>query len=369
MRDVVIVDAVRTPMGRAKPDGVLAAMHPVDLLAHVLRSLVERNDIDPAMIDDVVGGCVSQAGQQSMNVTRHAVLAAGFPYTVPATTVDRQCGSSQQAAAFAAASIRSGDCDMAIACGVESMSRVPMWSSVMGQDPYGTALAARYPCESHRRAAAAHAGGVFDAGLLPVESVGADGTVRTTNCDETIRPGTTLEDLARLRPAFFSAEAQARFPDLDWKITAGNSSPLTDGAAAVLLMTEQGASRLGLRPKARIHANTAIGDDPIMMLTGVIPATRRVLARTGLSLDAIAAFEVNEAFAAVPLAWQRETGVEAERLNVFGGAIALGHPLGASGARLLGTLVEALDRRRGRYGLQTMCEAGGMANATIIERL
>ncbi|WP_037357329.1 thiolase family protein [Amycolatopsis orientalis] len=389
----VIVDAVRTPSGKGKPGGQLSGVHPADLLAHVLRALVERNGLDPATVDDVIGGCVGQAGEQSLNITRNAVLGAGFPEAVPATTVDRQCGSSQQAAQFAAQGVVAGGYDIAIACGVESMSRVPMGTATLGQDPYGSAMAARFPAglvgqgvsaelisarwkldrdvldefsaRSHARAAETAAAGGFDDEIVAVP--GPDGTAAVA--DETIRPATTAEGLRALKPAFADPGLPERFPEIDWRITAGNSSPLTDGASAVLIMSEAKANALGLRPKARFHSFAVTGSDPLLMLTGVVPATEKVLRRANLSIDQVDAYEVNEAFAPVPLVWQQELRADGERLNPRGGAIALGHPLGASGTRLLTTLVHHLQATGGRYGLQTMCEAGGMANATVIERL
>jgi acetyl-CoA acyltransferase len=387
MRDAVIVEAVRTPLGKGKANGFLHGDHPADLLARTLKSLVERAGIDPAEVDDVIGGVVTQAGDQALNVTRTAVLAAGFPESVPAMTVDRQCGSSQQALHIAAQGVRSGAYDIAIACGVESMSRVPMGSSVLpGSDPFGTMLRERYPdglvgqgisaeliaarwglareeldayaYESHRRAAEAWKNGEFD------REVAWAG-----QWDETVRPGTSPEVLAGLKPAYYDERTAERFPEIEWKITAGNASPVNDGAAAVLVMGADVAERLGLRPRARFHAFAVTGDDPLLMLTAIIPATEKVLRRGGLTLDDIDLFEVNEAFAPVVLAWQRETGADLGRVNVRGGAIAIGHPLGASGARIMTTLLHALEDRGGRFGLQTMCEAGGMANATIVERL
>jgi acetyl-CoA acyltransferase len=395
--NAVIVDAVRTASGKGKPGGALSAVHPVDLLAGVLRELVRRNDLDPAQVDDVIGGCVTQAGEQSLNITRNAVFAAGFPETVPATTVDRQCGSSQQAAAFAAQGVLAGSYDIVIAAGVESMSRAPMFSATGEADPYGHAVAQRYPdglitqgvsaeiiasrwkldrqaldefaARSHRLAAAATAAGKFAGEIVPVPVMAADGTSGMHDVDETIRAATTVEGLATLRPAFQGDPAGERFPEINWSITPGNSSPLTDGAAAVLIMSERMAARLSLRPRARFHSFSVIGDDPILMLTGIIPATRKALDRAGLGIDDIDAYEVNEAFAPVPLAWLNDLAADPGRLNQQGGAIALGHALGASGARLLTTLVTTLEQTGGRYGLQTMCEGGGMANATIIERL
>ncbi|MFC6882742.1 thiolase family protein [Actinomadura yumaensis] len=387
MRDAVIVEAVRTPVGKGKPGGALHGEHPADLLARTLQELVRRAGIDPALVDDVVGGVVTQAGEQALNVTRTAVLAAGFPESVPAMTVDRQCGSSQQAAHIAAQGVRSGAYDVAIACGVESMSRAPMGSAVPpGSDPFGPMLAERYPgglvgqgvsaeliasrwdltreeldayaYESHRRAAEAWKNGEFDREVA-----------WTGQRDETVRPGTSPEILAGLRPAYHDEATAARFPEIGWRVTAGNASPVNDGAAAVLIMGADVAARLGLRPRARFHAFAVAGDDPLLMLTAIVPATAKVLERGGLSLADIDLFEVNEAFASVVLAWQRETGADLARVNVRGGAIAIGHPLGASGARLMTTLLHNLEDRGARYGLQTMCEAGGLANATIIERL
>ena len=388
----VIVDAVRTPMGRGKTGGALSSVHPVDLLATVLRALVERNGIDAGAIDDIIIGCVSQSGEQSATPGRMASLAAGFPVHVPSTTIDRRCGSSQQAIHFAAHGIAAGVYDIVIAGGVESMSRVPMGSARMGQDPFGIGVRERfapglvgqgvsaelvaarwglsraeldaYAARSHQRAAATSEAKGFAGEIVPVR-VGETLLTR----DETIRPATTLDTLAPLKPSFADAELSARFPQIAWQITPGNSSQITDGAAALLLMSERTTLRLGLRPRARFVGFDVIGDDPLLMLTAPIPATRRVLAKSGLALDDIAHFEVNEAFASVPLAWQCEFHVDEARLNPSGGAIALGHPLGASGARLMTTMLNALERSGGRYGLQTMCEAGGMANATIIERL
>lgn len=391
-RTAVIVDAVRTPSGKGKPGGVLSSQHPVDLVAFALTRLLERSDLESAQVDDVILGCVSQIGDQAMNVARQAVLAAGFDERVPATTIDRQCGSSQQAAHFAAQGVMAGAYDIVIAGGVESMSRVPLGSSRQGgstapgirrrypdglvnQGVSAELIAAKwgleraeldaYAAESHRRATDAWARGLFDGQVLPVPVDG--GAVVET--DETVRAGTTAEGLAGLPPAFRTDELAARFPDLDWRVTAGSSSPLTDAASAVLIMSEERAGELGLRPRARFHAFAVVGDDPLLMLTGPIPATRRILERTGLGIDDLDVYEVNEAFASVPLAWLRETGADPMRLNPWGGAIALGHAVGASGTRLLGTLLAALEATGGRYGLQTMCEGGGMANATIIERI
>ncbi|MCV7168763.1 thiolase family protein [Mycobacterium manitobense] len=388
-RDAVIVGAVRTPVGKGKASGALHDVLPVDLLAHSLKELIARTGVDPAEIDDVIAGAVTQVGDQAVNIARNAVLGAGLPETVPGTTIDRQCGSSQQAIHFAAQGVISGAYDIVVAAGVESMSRAPMGSSVLpGSDPFGVGFAARYPeglvpqgisaeliaakwglsrteldefsAGSHEKAATATKEGRFDAELAPIAGL---------STDEIIRPGTTVETLAGLKPAFYNPAYEARFPQIGWSITPGNSSPLSDGSAAVLITTTEAANRLGLRPLARIHSMTVVGSDPLYMLTGVIPATEKVLARAGLTLADIDLFEVNEAFAPVVLAWARDTGADLSKTNVNGGAIAIGHPLGASGARIMTTMVNALEQRGGRYALQTMCEGGGMANATIIERL
>ena len=388
-RDAVIVAAVRTPVGKGKANGALHDVLPADLLAHSLRSVVARTGIDPVLVDDVIAGAVTQAGDQAANIARNALLGAGFPECVPGTTVDRQCGSSQQAISFAAQGVLAGSYDAVIAAGVESMSRVPMGTAVLpGSNPFGVGLAERYPdglvpqgisaeliaarwnlsrtqldefsAASHEKAARAAKDGVFDNELVPVAGLAAD---------EIIRPGTSVETLSGLKPAFYSDAYAARFPQIRWEITPGNSSPLSDGSAAVMITSGAFARSHGLQPLARIHTMTAVGSDPLYMLTGVIPATEKVLARSGLSLSDIDLFEVNEAFAPVVLAWAADTGADLARTNVNGGAIAIGHPLGASGARIMSTLVNALDQRGGRYGLQVMCEGGGMANATIIERL
>ena len=380
MREVVIVEAVRTPTGRR--NGALKDVHPVVLAAMALRELMERAKVDPALVEDVVMGCVSQVGEQGINIARNAVLQAGFPIEVPATTVDRQCGSGQQAIHFAASLIAAGVCDITIGAGVESMSRLPIGSSIAtGGHPFPPSLLEMYPLthqglsaemiaekwsipreeldafslRSHQRAAAATDAGYFDRELMSVSL--ADGS-RFTH-DEGIRRDTTLEKLAALQPSFKS----------DGVITAGNSSQISDGAAAVLLMTPEKAAELGLRPRARIVAQKVVGVDPVMMLTGPIPATQQILAKAGLTMSDIDLFEVNEAFAPVVLAWQRELDPDMERVNVNGGAIALGHPLGCSGARLMTTLLHELERREARYGLQTMCCGGGLGTATIIERI
>ncbi|MGW0252201.1 thiolase family protein [Nocardia goodfellowii] len=388
MTSAVIVDVVRTPSGKGKTGGGLSDVHPATLLAGVLSALIERNDLDPALVDDVIGGCVTQSGEQAFNISRTAVLAAGFPESVPATTVDRQCGSSQQAAHFAAQGVLAGAYDIAIACGVESMSRVPMFSNAQGKDANRGPIAHRFPdgliqqgisaeiitqrwkldrqtldafaARSHRLAADTAAAGGFDNELV------AAGTL---TADETIRATTTPEGLAGLRPAFVDEAMKQRFPEIDWSITPGNSSPLTDGASAALIMSAEKAEQLGLRPRARFHSFAVTGDDPLLMLTAVIPATRKALAKGGLTIDDIDAYEVNEAFAPVPLVWQHDLNADPAKLNPRGGAIALGHPLGASGTRILATMLNHLEQTGGRYGLQTMCEAGGLANAVIIERL
>ena len=384
MRDAVIVAAVRTPVG--KRNGALAGVHPVDLSAHVLRALAGRSGVDPAIVDDVIWGCVSQFGEQTFDIARNAVLAAGWPLSVPGVTVDRQCGSSQQSVHFAAAGLISGQYEVVVAGGVESMSRVPMGSSMgtAGANPSGSGLATvfrgvppnqgigaemvaerwglsrtqldEFSLASHEKAAAATDEGRFAAQITPVKL--EDGTVVDT--DEGIRRGGTLETMAQLKPAFKKP---------DGVIHAGNSSQISDGSAALLMTTSEKAGQLGLTPVARVHTAVLAADDPVIMLTAPIPATRKALDRSGLRLDEIGAFEVNEAFAPVPLAWLAEIGADAKALNTNGGAIALGHPLGASGARLMTTLVHHMRDNGIRYGLQTMCEGGGQANATILELL
>ncbi|MGW4636118.1 thiolase family protein [Nocardia sp. NPDC004415] len=389
MRDAVIVEAVRTPIGRGKPSGALHDVHPVDLLAHSLRAVIERSGIDPALVDDVIGGVVTQVGEQGVNMTRRAALAAGYPESVPATTVDRQCGSSQQAIHFAAQGVIAGAYDIVVAAGVESMGRVPMGANVIGAtDISGVGFAERYPEDlvpqgisaeliaarwglsrtqldefalgSHEKAARATKDGLFAAELAPLHGLSAD---------EGIRTGSTLDTLGALKPAYYDPAMAARFPQIGWEITAASASQVSDGSAAVLIMTSERAAQLGLRPLARVHSFAVAGDDPLLMLTAVIPATEKVLRRAGLTLADIDLVEINEAFSPVVLAWAQDTGADMSRVNVNGGAIALGHPLGASGARLATTLVHALHQREARYGLQTMCEAGGLANATIYERL
>lgn len=393
IREAVIVDAVRTATGKGKPGGALSEWHPVDLFAATLRELIERNELAPDAVDDVIGGVVTPIGEQGGNLARQSVLAAGLAESVPATTIDRKCGSSQQAAHFAAQAVMAGAYDLALAGGVEMLSRVRMQSNTAGADHLGRGVRERYPdglvnqgiaaemvaakwglergeldafsVASHQRAAAATEAGRFRDEILPV--TGTDGKLVTA--DEGIRPGTTLERLAGLDTIFATDEARERHPDLSWVVTAGSSSQISDGASAVLVADRDHAERLGLRPRARFVGFDVTGDDPVLMLTGIIPATRRVLDRAGLDVDDIELFEVNEAFAPVVLAWQRELGVEDDRVNVNGGAIALGHPLGCTGTRLMTTLLHELERREARYGLQVMCEAGGQANATIIERL
>jgi acetyl-CoA acyltransferase len=395
MPTAVIVDAVRTAGG--KRNGRLSGWHPADLAAEVLNALVERTKIDPGLVEDVITGCVMQAGAQSVNIARNAVLAAGWPEEVPATTIDRQCGSSQQAAHFAAQAVMAGAHDIVVASGVEVMSQVPMGASVGDGKfgyPFGPKVGLRYAdigglvpqgisaeliadkwglsredldafsAESQQRAARARDEGRFDNEIVPVRSAHRDketGNITESDelvtADEGIRADSTVESLGKLKPAFKP----------DGKVTAGNSSQITDGASAALIMSEDKATQLGLTPRARFHSFALAGVDPVTMLTGPIPATQKVLDKAGLSLDDIDLVEINEAFASVVLAWQRETGADMSKVNVNGGAIALGHPLGCSGTKLLATLLNELERTGGRYGLQTMCEGGGMANATIIE--
>ncbi|HTZ08153.1 MAG TPA: thiolase family protein [Acidimicrobiales bacterium] len=384
MPNAVIVDAVRTPVGRR--NGRLSDWHPVDLAAAPLRALVERNDLDPALVEDVIMGCTMTVGEQAMNIGRNAALAAGFPDTVPGTTVDRQCGSAQQAVHFAAQAVMSGAMDIVIGAGVESMTRVPIGSTT---DPgpgaaYGPTVHARYAfihqglsaeeiarrwdvgrdemdafaLESHRRAGRAQDEGRFAHELVPLASPGPDGTA-TLDSDEGVRRDTSLDKLGALVPAF--AE--------DGRITAGTSSQISDGAAAVLVMSEERAAALGLRARARFHTFAVAANDPVIMLTAPIPATRLVLEKAKLRLEDMDVVEINEAFASVVLAWERELHPDMTRVNPNGGAIAIGHPTGCSGARLMATLLNELERTGGRYGLQTMCEGGGQANATVIERL
>jgi acetyl-CoA acyltransferase len=391
MTTAVIVDAVRTPGGRR--NGKLRGWHAVDLAAEPLKALAERNNLDPALVDDVIMGCVMQVGEQALNIGRNAVLAAGYPESVPSTTIDRQCGSSQQALHFAAQGVMAGAYDVVIAAGVEHMTHTPMGSSVVRDlgFPFGPKMMERYAergglvsqgisaemiadqwdlsrddldafgARSQQYAARATAEGRFEHEILPVTVKDDEGaaTNEVIATDEGIRPDTTAEVLANLKPAFKP----------DGKVTAGNSSQISDGAAAVLIMSEEKASALGLTPRARFHAFSLAGVDPVTMLTGPIPATRSVLEKAKMTIDDIDLVEINEAFASVVLAWEKELHADMDRVNVNGGAIAIGHPLGCSGAKLMCTLLNELERTGGRWGLETMCEGGGMANATIIERL
>jgi len=383
MREVVIVEGVRTPVGRK--NGVLKDIRPDELAALTLRELVKRTGIDPALVEDVILGCVTQSGEQAGDIARVAALTAGFPIEVPGITIDRQCGSSQQAVHFAAQAILAGDMDVVIAGGVESMSRVPMGSNYNGADPFSPALRDKYEMihqglsaeriaekygfsreqvdqfslESHQKALHAQESGYFEREIIPIEVSLPDGISAVVKEDSGPRKGTSLEALAGLKTSFKE----------DGVIHAGNSSQISDGAAALLLMSLDKADELRLKPRFRIHTRTVVGSDPTLMLTGPIPATEKALEKAGLSIDEIDVFEVNEAFAPVALAWLRETGADPKKLNPNGGAIALGHPLGGSGARLMVTMMHELERTGGRYGLQTMCEGHGMANATIIERL
>ncbi|HYC57753.1 MAG TPA: thiolase family protein [Candidatus Binatia bacterium] len=395
MREAVIVEAVRTPLGRGKKNGALAGWHAVDLASEPIKALVRRTGIDPALIEDVIMGCVGQVGEQGLNIARNAALAAGLPETVCGTSVDRQCGSSQQALHFAAQGVIAGAYDCVIAAGVESMSRLPMGTSAaVGGAPFGPRMIERYEAanlydkhglvpqgisaeiiakkwnlkreeldafsvSSHKKAAAATENGWFAQEIEAIDKKHDDGgTERITN-DEGIRPDSTIEKLGSLQPAF----------DENGVITAGNSSQLTDGAAAVMVMERKRAEELGLKPRARFHTFALGACDPVIMLTAPIPATTNVLKRAGMKLSQMDAVEINEAFAPVVLAWAKEHDADMAKVNPHGGAIALGHPLGCSGARLMTTLLHYLERTGGRYGLQTMCEGGGMANATIIERL
>lgn len=392
-RPVHVVDVCRTPFGRGKPGGVLSAAHPVDLLADVLVALQGRTGLDPRGVGDVVVGCVQQVGEQAGNIARHAVLAAGWPEAVPGTTLDRKCGSFQQALTDASHAVACGTHDLVVVGGVEMMSRIPMRTNRLGRDEVGDRFRARYPeglvgqgvsaeliaarwsltragldafsVESHRRAAAARDAGLLDGQLVPVEVEGV-----TVERDEGIRDETSPEALAKLRTPFRTDAMAERFPQVDWVVTAGNSSQVTDGAAAALVVSEDALERWGLSSRARVVGHTVVGDDPVMMLTGVIPATQLLLERAGLSASDVDSYEVNEAFASVVMAWQAEFGldVDDERVNAWGGAIAYGHPVGASGGRLLSGLLGRLEQVSGRYGIWTMCESGGMANATLVER-
>ena len=400
IREAVIVEAVRTPIG--KRGGSLRDYHPVDLLADVLKELVTRAGVDPGRIEDNITGCVSQVGEQALNIGRNAWLAAGFPETIPSTTIDRQCGSSQQSIHFAAQGVMAGAYDLVVASGVENMTRVPMGSSYAGANPFGVQLFARYEGKlvpqgisadliatrwnitrdesddfgyrSHLKAAAATRAGYFKREILPLKVSGEGGAQVLLDVDEGIRMEPDRERMRTLTPAFLAEAFEQMFPgELHWTVTAGNSSQISDGASAVLIASRKTAEELGLVPRARFLSFALAGDSPILMLTAPIPATRRVLERAGLTLDDIDVVEINEAFASVVLAWQRELGIADgwldEHVNPNGGAIAVGHPLGATGAKLMTTMLHELERRGGRYGLQTMCEGGGMANATMIERL
>ena len=381
MRDAVIVGAVRTAVGRRK--GALAEIHPAVLSAATLRALAARTGVDPSLIDDVIWGTVMQVGEQSMNIARTAVLGAGWPESVPATTVDRQCGSSQQAVSFAAAGVISGQYEFAVAGGVESMTRVPMMSSAVGEDPFGPEFSARYngvvpnqgdgaeliaehwkltraqldafALSSHEKAAVAQDAGLFDEEIFEFTLPDRTGF----SLDEGIRRGGTMESMAGIRSAFKP----------EGLLTAGNSSQMSDASAALLVTTSENAARLGLKPLVRIHTVVLAANDPVIMLTAPIPATKKVLARAGLSMSDIGVFEINEAFASVPLAWGIETSADMGKLNPLGGAIALGHPLGGSGARIMTTMIHHMKNNGIRYGLQSMCEGGGQANATIVELL
>lgn len=382
MKEAVIIEGVRTPVG--KRNGLLSGIRAEELAALPLAEVVKRAGIEPGLVEDVIYGCVTQVGEQASDIARQAALIAGFPIEVPGTTIARQCGSSQQAVHFAAQAIISGDMDVVIAGGVESMSRVPMFSNMQGVT-YSEALTSKYEMinqglsaeriaekwhmtkaeldelslNSHQKAIQAQDEGRFAKEIMPVEVTLPDGTKTIVTNDEGPRKDTSMEKLAGLKPSFKE----------NGFITAGNSSQISDGAAAILIMSREKAEQLGLKPRFRIVARTVVGSDPTLMLTGVIPATEKVLKKAGLTIQEIDIFEVNEAFASVPLAWLKDTGADAKKLNPNGGAIALGHPLGASGARLMLTMMSELERMGGRYGLQTMCEGYGMANATIIERL
>ena len=395
MEDAVIIGAVRTPVGRR--EGSLTGVHPVDLLAAVLSALVDRTGVDPETIDDHIAGCVSQVGEQSLNVGRNAWLAARLPERVPSTTIDRQCGSSQQAVAFAAQGIRAGAYDLVVASGLEHMTRVPMYSSTAGKQPFSDGLIEAYSgrlvhqgisaeliagrwgisrdeqddfaFRSHTRAAEAIRSGVFDQEVVAVET--PEGRF---GVDECVRMEPDRQRMGSLEPAFRQESYEDLFPgQLGWTVTAANASQISDGAAALLLASPDKADELGVRPLARVAASVVVGDDPVMMLSGPIPATRKLVDETGVALADVDIVEINEAFASVVLAWQRELDVDAawfeDHVNPSGGAIALGHPLGASGARLMTTLVHGLQRTGGRWGVQVMCEAGGTANATLLERL
>ena len=383
-----LIDIVRSPFGRGREGGILHATHPVDLFAKTLQALIGRSEIDAAEVDDLIAGCVIQVGEQAANIGRQAWLAAGLPESVPAVTIDRKCGSAQQAMDFAAQGVIAGAYDLVIAGGVEMMSHIAMGSNSMGQDNFGPLHRTQYPDGLVHQGISAELVAAhwdidrqsLDAFALRSHQLAADAAARgltgrdivaigSADRDEGIRADTSLERLSQLKPAFMNEKMAERYPEIAWRVTAGNSSPVSDGASAMLIASEQAVERLGLKPRAAISHFAVAGDDPIMMLTGIIPATRKLLARANLSLDDIDLFEVNEAFSSVVLAWMREFDVGEKKVNVNGGAIALGHPIGASGGRLTANLLGALEETGGRYGLQTMCESGGMANATLIERL
>lgn len=388
----VLIDIARSPFGRAKETGALRGLHPVDLAATLIQHLIEKHHVDPARIDDVILGTAGPVGEQGGNIGRHAALAAGLPPSVPGIQIDRKCGSGQQAFDFAAHGIIAGTYDLVIAGGVELMGVVPMRANRLGKDVHGSLLRRRYPAglphqgisaeliaaryglrreaidayalRSHRLAAAFE-----DPFLVPIDVPSEGGVVKRVTRDEGVRPDTSAEKLAKLLPSFVDPAEKARFPEIDWRITAGSSSQVSDGASVALVASEEVARELGLRPRARFVASTVVGEDPILALTAVIPATRRLLSRVGMRIEEIGRFEVNEAFAAVVLAWLAETKAPLDRVNVHGGAIAVGHPVGASGVRLLGSLVAALEESGERYGLQVMCEGGGMANSLLVERV
>lgn len=397
MDRAVIIDVVRSPFGKGREGGALSALHPVDLFAQVLRALVDRTGVDPHLVEDVIAGCVLQVGEQAANIARHAWLAAGLPETTPGVTLDRKCGSAQQAMDFAAQGVMAGAYGVVIAGGVEMMSRVPMKSNRMGMDSLGPRFRQRYPeglvpqgisaeliaskwalsrealdgyaLRSHLLAAQAQDRGWLARQMVSVR-MPEDGSASEPVCiDEGVRRDTSLERLRQLTPAFQTDVWTARYPQIEWRVTAGNASQVTDGACAALICSERIAEKLRLTPRAAFSHFAVVGDDPIMMLTGIIPAVRKLLSKARLNQDDVDTYEVNEAFASVVLAFQKEMDIDLDRINPMGGAIAFGHPVGASGGRLMASLIETLERNGKRYGVQTMCESGGMANATLIERL
>ncbi|HIE83944.1 MAG TPA: thiolase family protein [Dehalococcoidia bacterium] len=393
-RRAVIIDVVRTPFARGREGGSLAGVHPVDLYAQTLSTLINRSQLDPLLIEDVITGCVIQVAEQAGNIGRQALLAAGFPESVPAVTLDRKCGSAQQAMDFAAQGIISGAYDAVVAGGVEMMSTVPMRVNRLGKDNEGRLFRQRYPdgmirqgvsaeliathwglsrseldefsLGSHQKAGDDFIGRTRD--IVPIENFSKQPSELVTE-DEGIRLDANLESLSGLNTVFKTDEMMDRYPEINWKLTAGSSSPVSDGASAMLIMEEQLAFKLNLSPRAAVTHFSVVGDDPVMMLTAIIPATRKLLKRSGLRLSDIDAYEVNEAFASIPLAWLKELGGDPEKLNQYGGALALGHPVGASGGRLVANMLRVLQDTNGRYGLITMCESGGMANATLLENL